>query len=291
MRVPDDATCVTCCRTNDGPGALAFSQASVLLFARHQKITYLHQPMRGVGHNDRGEPDWDDAWDRFFAVGLGEVTLAEADRPASRTVRVTDATNVTLAPGRLYETLSCHLFSGNDLDKYDLIRPSLREKFCRANNLPNELPRGDTLTVAVHVRRGDVTPALPQKYTPTERVALHLEKTIEAVKACGLDCDVHAYSEDAPENLSLLSQLGAELHLRESPREAYAAMVQADVLLTARSAFSRLAGLTGRGIVLHEKYHVPAPSDWIVLTEENLLNLPSLLASRINSRTTGEKPR
>lgn len=283
MKIPDDAICVTCDRTNDGPGALANSQASVLLFARSQGLTYLHQPMRIVGHNDRCEPDWDNTWDRFFAVGLGEMPLREIERPASKTIRITDPTNATLVPGTTYAVTSCHRFSSSVPDRYNLIRRSLREKFCQANNLPVDIPRDKTLTVVVHVRRGDVTPSVTERYTPTERVARHLARTIESVKACDLDCDVHVYSEEDPANLSLLGNLGAKLHLRESPREAYAAMVQADVLLTARSSFSRLAGLTGRGIVLHEEKYTPAPSDWIVLTEDNLRNLPDLMASKICS--------
>jgi len=284
--IPDDAICITCCRTNDGPGALANSQASVLLFARSQGLTYLHQPMRGVGHNDRGAPDWDEGWDRFFAIGHGEVPLSEVRRPASRTISIPDPTNATLIPGTTYEAVSCHRFSSTVPDRYNLVRRALREKFCLANGLPVDLPRGDVLSVVVHVRRGDVTPSLVQRYTPTELVARHLAKVIEAVEACGLECSVRAYSEDEPENLTPLSDLGAELHLRESPREAYEAMVQADVLLTARSSFSRLAGLIGRGIVLHEANYTAAPSDWIVLTEDNLLNLPRLMRSKI----CAEKP-
>jgi hypothetical protein len=58
--------------------------------------------------------------------------------------------------------------------------------------------------------------------------------------------------------------------------DAFKAMVQADVLLTAKSSFSYLAGLTGRGIVLHEPGHRPPPSDWVLLTDDVLSRHPDL---------------
>jgi hypothetical protein len=276
VKLPALTTSITCSRTNDGPGALAHGQASVLLFARSHGLTYLHQPMRVVGHNYDGTPGWDDMCDRFFAVGLGEVPLSEVELDPSKIVRVQDPTGIDLAPDTTYDVTYCHLFSTPYPDRYDLIRRSLREKFCRANDLPVNVPRTKKLTIAVHVRRGDITPSVKERYTPTADIARHLAWTLDAVKSAGLEHRTCVFSQETPSELSPLQDLGAELYLHGPFRDAYTAMVQADILLTAKSSFSYLAGLMSRGIVLHGPGHRKPPSDWILLTGDVLSRHPDL---------------
>jgi hypothetical protein len=78
---------------------------------------------------------------------------------------------------------------------------------------------------------------------------------------------IRIYSHGAPEDFAELSPLAAELALDADPIWTFQELVEADILIAAKSCYSHYAGFMSDGIKFFEKSWtwrvVPATDDWI----------------------------
>jgi len=56
----------------EGPGSQAFRIMHAINFARSSGLVYLHTPFSVIGHADRPQQKWANAWETFFNLGVGE---------------------------------------------------------------------------------------------------------------------------------------------------------------------------------------------------------------------------
>jgi hypothetical protein len=254
---------ITCAidNENEGAGAQAFHLVSAISYARATGLTYLHSPFIRIAHADRPMEEWVAAWESVFNLGAGEPPYDGRDRGVIH---------------QNFRPCAYDMWRVFDLcfgwkDRQEEFRqrmmalvPEFRRKY-----YVNKSPRtNDEVTVAVHIRRGDVTQVhAAYKYTTTEcvlRIASAIKDTLDAHAAPG---SIRIYSQGAPEDFAELSSLGAELVLNADPIWTFQELVEADILVAAKSCYSHYAGFMSDGIKIYEgSWHwalAPCTDDWI----------------------------
>jgi len=250
---------ITCCGRTDGAGAQALGVVSAWLWAEATGSRYLHTPFTRMAHAPGSKFEWAAKWDAFFNLGRGE-------KPVPPNARIIAGEKYLRKPkgwakrrvvlGSRY----FHLREFQTPDALHRLRPILRAKYYASDKSGLAVHRGPpgSLTVAVHVRRGDVTLDEPRRqpsYTHDEPIL----KTIESVRAVatslGRACHVNLFSEGPPEMFGAFAAAGCHLHLDGDAFEAFHNMVCADILVQAKSSFSYIAGMISTGAMVHERYH------------------------------------
>ena len=238
---------LTICGKRDGFGAQLLAQMSGVALCLAEGRSYVHSPMSQVEHLEASGLAACDM-DAFGGMGQRSATVDELS---------------TLERGRLQERPFCEEVARSP-DSYftEGARALLRRKYASGpSNVPqiaDRLPtclRGaaDRPVIALHVRRGDVTP------TQHARRWVHDERytaLLPLLAARHPSARVLVVSEgEADHFAALLDEVqrhfasSAELLLGGDPRVAFHALVRADALVCGRSAFSYAAGLLSPGAV------------------------------------------
>jgi hypothetical protein len=259
---------VTCTGKTDGPLAQIQAVISTILFARAAGIAYVHTPLRVVEHAE-GQDDWARRWEEFFSFGNGEMSLADLS-PGLRQVRVEYPQRILKRRKTLYVIPHSHDFADRYPQLYEGLLPELRQRyFVAAKDVPLHRQPG-LLNIAVHLRRGDVSPDVPHfapRFTSNRKVAHTVRSVSDLLDRLGVDYRVRIYSQGQPENFGELTALG-ELHLDECPFATFHNLVMSDVLVMAKSSFSHVAALLSpRGLRLYEPFWHRPQRDWVVLDE------------------------
>jgi hypothetical protein len=255
---------VTCAGKTDGPLAQIQAVMSTILFARAAGLTYVHTPLRVVEHSKRNE-DWARRWEEFFSLGNGEMPL-DALPLGLRKVRVEYAQRIFKRRETLYVIPQGHDFVDRYPHLYESLLPELRLRYFAApKNVPLHCEPG-MLNIAVHLRRGDVSPDIPHfasRFTPNRTVVRTIRQASSLLDRLGADYRVRIYSQGRPEDFGELADLG-ELHLDECPFTTFHNLVMADLLVMAKSSFSYVAALLSpAGIRLYEPFWHKPQRDWI----------------------------
>jgi hypothetical protein len=194
---------------------------------------------------------WAVAWESLFNLGVGEEPCNGRRRG------VVDVGCYALSNLNL-----CFGLRGREkelLDGFRALIPEFRRKYYL-----NKSPRTtDEITVAVHIRRGDVTAhAIPQMYTSTDRVLRITSEVKSILDSRGTPFTMRIYSQGNIEDFSELSPLGAEFFLDADAVWTMQELIEADVLIVAKGNFSYYAGVISDGIKIYEP-HILDPADEI----------------------------
>jgi hypothetical protein len=239
---------------------------STMLYARCANLVYLHTPIKSVEHNSYHDEDWAGRWERTFSPGYAELQSAAINIDA---MRVVPAESMRFeipraAPGEptLLVASECHGYADAHPDFYSLIQPKLRRKYARNTRPP--LPRGNRLTVAVHIRRGDVSERNPDRFTSNLTIRNQVDQLHRMLAS--LPHDIHVFSEGSEEDFGPIRDR-AVIHLNGDVFECLYALIHADIFVMAKSSFSYTAALLSRGIVIYYPFwHAPL-QQWIVSDE------------------------
>jgi len=122
------------------------------------------------------------------------------------------------------------------------------------------------LTVAMHVRRGDVYPTgrTALRWVPDSYYIALLAELRECAKSVGVTLEVHAFSEGKAVKFENLTRHIDALHLNQTAYQDLDALIHADVLVMGSSSFSYLAAL------LHAGHLVVANGDEYATWHNNL---------------------
>lgn len=258
-------TGVTCRGKVDGAGAQAMAVISGLAMARLVKCRYLHSPFVSMAHAQGSHEDWARRWEAFFNFGDGEafvpldaelVPLGEAvsDPPAYAGRPIVVVARVFGLPGE----------EGTRIR--DALRSDLRAKYWRSPKAAIPSHRGPSggFTVAIHVRRGDVTSDNhANRYAPDAVVLRQIARVKQALAPFGKPVTLNLYSEGKEEDFRRFAEAGCRLHVSQDPFETFHNMVTADILLGAYSTFSYVAGHLSDGIILDHRVRQPRLANWI----------------------------
>ncbi|MFZ1975368.1 MAG: hypothetical protein WAU89_21165 [Candidatus Acidiferrales bacterium] len=210
-------------------------------FARSFGLTYLHTPFSCIQHAERTMEEWATAWETLFNLGAGEA-VCDVARRRRRVVNF------------------CYTFSDLDLcfgwsrhgdelaDRFKNTIPEFRRKYYL-----NKSPRTtDELTVAVHIRRGDVSADNPDYFTSTETIVRTLTAVESMLNAHKVKYRIRAFSQGQRADFADFSRLGVELFLDVDAVWTMQELIEADILIMAKGCFSYCAALISDGIKIFE---------------------------------------
>lgn len=248
---------------DDGAGSQAQAAMSAMCFAEAFGMTYTHRPFATIEHAEVPMSDWVRQWEDYFNLGSGARPLAMCTDPVvplDELLMAPDkwpATAIVAAPHYLH-------YCNQDARAWERIQPALRAKF--RQNKPAQ--KRDAFTIALHVRRGDVSAGnktVARNFTPNAAFLNTLERIMDAVliNVSG-SVRIELFSQGDPALFQDFVRFGCELCLDTPALATHRALVEADVLIMSKGAFSYTAGVLNEGITLYDPQKYRALQDWIV---------------------------
>jgi len=246
---------------DDGAGSQAQAAMSAICFAHAFGLEYVHRPFRVVEHAEGPMGEWVRRCENHFNLGAGAQTLAACSSPVVPLHELLMAPHewpddaVIAAPHYLH-------YCNRDPEAWERVQPLLRERFWRNKQQHKSNP----FTIALHVRRGDVTAnnKARRNFTPNAAFLRTLESIMNAVsKYAAGDVHIALFSQGDPEIFEDFVRAGCELNLDTPALATHAALVAADVLITSKGAFSYTAGVLNEGVTLYDPQKYRPLQDWI----------------------------
>ncbi len=226
---------------DEGAGAQALHVMSTIAIARAYALEYLHTPFKAIGHAECPMAEWVAAWEAVFNLGAGEALYDPGRRgvlKAGYKLVYFDVVRAGPEPRKSFQ--NC----------FRALIPEFRRKYY-LNKAPRVTP---DVTVAVHIRRGDVSVSEnSHKYTDTGMILRIASAVKSTLVSRGVPFSMHIYGEGSIADFAELSSLDAEFFLDADPIWTMQELVEADILLVARSCFSHYAGLISDGIKIFEE--------------------------------------
>jgi hypothetical protein len=245
-------------------------------FARACGLTYVHTPFNRILHADRPMQEWLDAWEAHFNFGLGEEAADLMTLPTGSTTAeiplLADNREIVNFFYNSGDLLRLFGLSDDDLTRmFDATIPEFRRKY-----YSNKSPRGnEVLTVCVHVRRGDTladgsrTDRLINRdmWTGTSVIAETVAKVRAVLDAHCIKYKICVFSQRDKDNTDLaeLDASDTEFFLDADPIWSMREIIEADILIMAKSSFSYVSGLLSDGIKIYEPWlGYPPLSSWVI---------------------------
>jgi hypothetical protein len=267
LRRIDAITCVID-EVTEGACTRAFFVMRTIRLARASGLAYLHSPFTRIGHADRPMQEWVAAWEAVFNLGADELSF---DGRTSGVINNSYqlARDLELCFGCRDRRNRKHELQ----EQFQALMPEFRRRYYL-----NKSPRTtQEVTVAVHIRRGDISTNNPlDKYTATEKV-LRIASAVKTIlDSHVVPMSIRIYSEGDEKDFAELSPLGAEFFLNADTIWTIQELAEADILIVAKSFFSLYAGYMSDGIKIIEEpwswTFVSAPDDWIRCNEDGLFD-------------------
>ncbi len=246
----------------EGAGSQALMVMNAINFARAFGLIYAHSPFTIIQHTDRPMEEWVEAWEALFNLGAGEAVCD---------VHRLDAVNFSYNFNDLDRCFGWRSRGDELAYRFKAMIPEFRRKYY-LNKSPRETVE---VTVAVHMRRGyDVSPN-DDLFTSTGSILRTIKLVRGVLDSHSIRHKISVYSEgnaadwaDIPElglskyrvgryldgsnGITDLSRPVAESVLDIDAFRAMHELIEADVLITAKSCFSYCAGLISDGIKISE---------------------------------------
>jgi len=242
---------VTCiCSRGEGAGAQALMTMYAITFARTCGLTYVHTPFTAIAHADRPMEQWVDAWEAQFNFGIGELPTEGDNR------------EILNFPFNLPDLLPLFGLDSHDLDRrFEATIPEFRRKY-----YSNKSPvRNEILTICVHVRRGDVTVnSNSDRYTSTNFFKKAISEVTAVLDARDISYKVRIFSQEDHRAFAELNVPGMEIFSNVDAIWSMQQIIEADIFIMSRSAFSYVAATISDGIKIGEDFYPPL-SGWIIV--------------------------
>jgi hypothetical protein len=226
-----------------GAGSLASHTMCTISFARVSGLAYLHTPFSFADHADRPMQQWAAAWESLFNLGAGEEPCK------GRTRGVIGAGSYGLR--ELDLCFGLRRREKELLEGFRALIPDFRRKYYL-----DKSPRTThEVTVAVHIRRGDVSAHDNSTlYTSTGKVLRMASEVKSIVESHKVPFNIRVYSQGDIADFAELLPLGVEFFLDADPIWTMQELIEADILIAAKSNFSHYAGVISDGIKICEPY-------------------------------------
>lgn len=246
----------------EGPGSQAFQVMRTISFARASGLAYLHSPFSVIYHPDGLRPEWPAAWEKVFNLGAGEASSNGLRQGVVNNEYI--LANLDLCFGWRQRRKQLD-------DCFKTLIPEFRRKYY----LNKSRRATSELTVAVNIRRGEVSADQNQyMYTSTDKVLAIVRAVKTMLEFRGVPNTIRVYGQGEMADFAELSPLCAEFLLDADPIWTMQELVEADILIVAKSCFSYYAGLISDGIKIFEPCGYPstdnvftAPYEWTLFSE------------------------
>jgi hypothetical protein len=233
--------------SGEGAGSQARTTMLAINFARVLNVPYVHSPFSEISHADRPMELWLRAWEAEFNLGAEEIQA-----------KIPDHDTIDFAKN-FWSFIPCFGHQ-NIYQVFNFTHKRFREKYysdkvTRLNPL---------LIVGVHVRRGDISSDTPEFWTELASIATTIAKIKNALDKRTVKYRILVFSEGAHSEFSDLESLEVELLLNADPVWTMRELIEADILVMAKSSFSYCAAIISDGIKLYEPFGLPPLKGWLV---------------------------
>ncbi|HWH58609.1 MAG TPA: hypothetical protein VN682_13335 [Terriglobales bacterium] len=213
-------------------------------FARSYGFEYVHTPFSFIGHAERPKEEWAAVWESLFNLGSGETPCNEKRRDV-----VEFSHNFT----QLGKCFGSKWRWDEMAERFRAAIPEVRRKYYL-----NKSPvKTNQITVAVHIRRGDVSQGHPGYFTSNEVILRTIAVAQSVLNGRNVQYKVDVHSEGGTADFAEFSRLGVKLFLNVDAVWTMKELINADVLIMAKGCFSYCAGLISDGIKLFEPNPLP----------------------------------
>jgi hypothetical protein len=281
-RRPELEIRICCVPRTDGVGRQALCLISALAFAHRHRCRYLHAPFSDVAHAEGDPATWAERWEAFLGLGGGEAALpADAELVPIKEFVAAYRRDRRHVHGSRAVVQSGNFGFGEILRPETMrwLMPRLRAKYYATDKSALPLFRDDgAVNVAIHVRRGDIRKA-HGRHVKDAVVLNTIARVQVAIASAGRAAHINLFSEGAPDQFQAHSAAGCALHLSSDPFATFHNMVAADVLVSAPSAFSHLAALYSKGVVLNPNDQWDLGERWLALSPDGTFDAARLEAA------------
>lgn len=250
---------------SEGPGSQALMIMNAINFARSSGFTYVHTRFTLIHGAQRPMQEWVAAWETLFNLGAGEAVC---------NLGKLDVVDYCYNHPALELCFGWHGRKDELADRFNASIPEFRRKYYRNQSARTT----EEVTVAVNIRRGDVAANRnKRRFTSTETIL----RTTTAVKSIldthNVKYRIDVYSNGNGEEFAEFSRLGARIFTNPDidATRTMRELIEADILIVAKSSFSAYAALLSDGIRIFEPrlrgkntlpgfvFDVPLTDDWV----------------------------
>ena len=274
---------VTSIGRTDGVGAQAIAKFTAMCFAEAYNAKYVHAPFESLAHAELSPELWTESWERLLNMSIGGVLL---DEKKMQVVKLeTYLEDPTLWTKKVViADLHFHAFCELEPTLGSEVSKKLRSAI-NVNQLPDSA--SNEFVIGVHVRRGDVRKGdreTGHRFTENKHVISVLEQVLEVVSGLGYNPKIHLHTNGTAQELEGFSKLSdITYHAGKPALETFISLVKSNVLISARSDFSMLAGIYCKGIVICDPSHRTPLREWIK-AGPNCTDIGQQLKLKLNER-------
>ena len=157
-----------------------------------------------------------------------------------------------------------------------------RKYYCNSGPARNRI-----ISVAVHLRRGDVTPVHRPRFTANAAVLETTRRVTALLEKHGQEHAVSLHSEGVPGDFAEFGDSGVALFVNGDAIWTMRQLIEADVLIMSKSSFSYAAALISDGLKLYEPFWHSPLTGWITRNQKGRFDehaFETLLAEMIRNR-------
>jgi hypothetical protein len=232
-------------------------------------LTYIHRPWDHVGHPPPGIPvaEWSKDLEAFTGLTPNETLFSDSLGPVP-------AINwIGIKSDKVDSYFNDEFLK--DMRMRYLAHPPLK------NHSASFLATKDSVRVAVHIRRGDVSQSMVYRYTNNTQTLRFMDHVETETKKANFHVGTgftprpitfHVYSEgDEASFDDIVDTYGTDrvfLHLNEDLKITVHDMASADVLIMAKSGFSYSIALLSAAQVYYQPFWIIPLSKWRIISPD-----------------------
>ncbi len=261
----------------DGAGSQAQAAMSALCFAKAHGLPYVHRPFTTIAHAETDMATWVRTWEDYFNLGAFERQLSAETAP----IVPLDRLPLTAPDDPVIVAAEHYLrYCNRDEQAWERVLPLLRAKFWE--NKQRQRTPGE-IRLAIHMRRGDVSAAdkkVAKNFTPNATFVNTLTRLKAVLGDRAPALRVEVFSQGDPAMFADLAALGARLRLDEPALDTHRALVEADILVMSKGAYSYTAAVLHEGLTLYDPQKYRPLQGWVVRAPDGSFD-EALVARRL----------
>ena len=203
-----------------------------------------------------------DEWENSFELGAGFPSIRSYNRLIVPLKKYTKSPFKWIRRDAIVSLPHAHGYLDSHIWAYDSILERTRKSFLRGSgNISDGI-----LNIAVHIRRGDVTPSDCQRYTLDSSIITTIGCITRACTKFDVEYDITIYSQGKESDFSNFAD--CKLRLNLNPLDTLRALATAGLIVMAKSSFSYVAALLSEGIVVYEPFWHTPRDRWVKAGDE-----------------------
>lgn len=257
--------------TNEGVGAQYLRIINLIAICKIHNYTYLYKQIK-IGHNYNNDPEWDLKWDNFFNI-KSFITHNYDDYINVPIVKINILNKSFLNENEniIYSIIEPFNII-NDTNYYNSIKHDLIEAYNKNNYIPkNNYFNKNNFNIAIHIRvfnNYDNNEEENNFYNNNGRFKFSENdyiNIIEKLKLLYPDGIIHIFSQNLfyTKFPNLLNLTNIQFHIDCDTFETFYHLSKANLLITAFSAFSYLAGYYNEHKIIYIDIGIIPLDNWI----------------------------